>query len=128
MGASFPVVGETVGPISCAIPNLPRYPYLASRVPEGPAPRHPAAGASRGRPILIKLAEALQRRQKAARTAAWLIWTRGGRGLDIARHAAMDHHQGEEEPQFWHLVERIAKRRLALLDDVDRAKRYRPAP
>jgi hypothetical protein len=46
--------------------------------------------------MLIKLAEALQRRQKAARTAEWLIWTRGGHGLDIARHAALDHHRRED--------------------------------
>jgi hypothetical protein len=74
--------------------------------------------------MLIKLAEALQRRQKAARAAEWLIWTRGGHGLDIARHAARDQHQREEQRRFWRLVERIAKRRLAMLDDVDTATKY----
>jgi hypothetical protein len=74
--------------------------------------------------MLIKLVEALQRRQKAARTAEWLIWTRGGRGLDIARHAALDDHRREDQRRFWRLVERIARRRLALLDDVDTATKY----
>ena len=74
--------------------------------------------------MLIKMAEALQRRQKAARIAEWLVWTRGAHGFAMARHAAMNHHQSDEQRQHWQLVERIAKRRLAQVDDLDTATRY----
>jgi hypothetical protein len=69
--------------------------------------------------MLAKLRKALWRRQKAARVAEALVWQRGAQGIDMIRHAAMDHHQSEEQRGFWSLAERIARRRLAQIDDLD---------
>jgi hypothetical protein len=42
----------------------------------------------------------------------------------MARHAAQNPHQGEEDRRHWQAVVRIAERRLAELDGADTASRY----